>query len=67
MVFVERHHEIVGLPPEKEYHSMENGILHRAEHTRRGAQVDRRMVAGYTPRTASLGQYLGNLGVSSFT
>ena len=46
---------------------MQNEIVHPAQHTRIIAQVNRRIVAGYTPRTASLGRFLGTLGVLSFT
>ncbi len=59
MVFLERHHEIVGLPPQKEYHSMENQIWHPAEHIRRAAQVVRRVGTGYTAGTPSLTRYSG--------
>jgi hypothetical protein len=62
MVFVQRHHEIVELPPQKEYYSMENRILHLAEHTRRLAQVLRwigpRYTAG-TPSPSVFGNYWG--------
>jgi hypothetical protein len=51
----------------KRYHTMQKKILHPAQHTRRIAQVIRRIVAGYTLRTASLDRFLGTLGVLMFT
>ncbi len=46
---------------------MQNKILHPAQDTRIIAQVNRRIVAGDTPRTASLSRFLGTLGVLMFT
>jgi hypothetical protein len=46
---------------------MQDKIMHPAQHTRIIAQVNRRIVARYTPRTASLGRLLGTIGVLLFT
>jgi hypothetical protein len=46
---------------------MQNKILHPAQETRRIAQVNRRIVAGYTPRTASKSRFLGTIGVLMYT
>jgi hypothetical protein len=46
---------------------MQNRILHPAQHTRRAAQVVRRIGTRYTAGTSSLNQFSGTIEVLSFS